>query len=475
MLGIGTKRFVKKLKMKINPIGRAILPKAPDLRKMIGPSFVLLGMGLGSGELIMWPYLAANFGLGIIWAAVIGITFQFFINMEIERYTLINGESVFVGLARKFKTVSPIWFILSTVIPWMWPGIILSSATVLVNVLGFGSPTWIAILMLILVGIILSLGQVVYKTQEKLQKYLIMIGVPFIFLLTLYLAKGTDWQSLVTGLSGKGEGFWFIPAGLSLVTFLGAFAYSGAGGNLNLAQSFYIREKDYGMGKYGGKITSLLRKKTDDFPLEGKTFEINKKNLKIFKTWWEKINTEHLLVFWATGAFTILMLSLLAFATVYHQSGESEGINFLFMESGVIMQKTLPIVGMLFLLLVVMMLFSTQLSVLDATSRITAENLVILNKDKFKPNKLPKFYFVFLWTQIFLGILILLFGFQQPWQLVRISAFLNAVAMLVYTVALLWLNQNTLDKSLRPVWWRKLVLGLIILFFTGFTVLTLTN
>jgi hypothetical protein len=404
-----------------------------------------------------------------------GITFQFFINMEIERYTLVNGESVFVGWARKFGRLSPIWFILSTVIPWMWPGIILSSATVLVSVFGFGSPSWVAVIMLILVGLILSLGKVVYKTQEAFQKYLIFLSVPLVFLLALFLAKGSDWQSLTVGLVGKGDGFWLFPAGLSLMTFLGAFAYSGAGGNLNLAQSFYIREKDYGMGKYGGKITSLLRKKTNNFPLEGRTFEVNQKNLARFKDWWKKINTEHLMVFWATGALTIILLALLAFAMVYRQSGHLEGINFLFMEARVIGQKTLPLIGTLFLALVSVMLFSTQLSVMDATSRITSENLVILNKEKFKPNKLPIFYFIFLWTQIFLGILILFLGFQQPWQLVRISAFLNAVAMMVYTAALLWLNQKTLDKALRPVWWRKAILALIVLFFGGFSLLTLFN
>ena len=246
--------------MKIDKVGKDILPTPPKFSKMVGPSFIMLGMGLGSGELIMWPYMAANYGLGIIWAAVIGITFQFFINMEIERYTLINGESVFVGLARKLKIVSPIWFILSTIIPWMWPGIVLSSALVFSSIIGFDKPRLLAIFLLILVGIILSLGKVIYKTQERLQKYLIFIGVPFIFLLTIFFAKGTDWQSLANGLIGKGNGFNWIPGGLSLITFLGAFAYSGAGGNLNLAQSFYIREKEYAMGKYGGKITSLLKK-----------------------------------------------------------------------------------------------------------------------------------------------------------------------------------------------------------------------
>ena len=194
--------------MKIEPIGLGQLPKPPKFRKMVGPSFILLGMGLGSGELIMWPFLAANYGLGMVWAAVVGITFQFFINMEIERYTLVNGESVFVGLGRKLKWLSPIWFILSTIIPWMWPGIILSSATIFAGTFGVKNTNLIAVLMLVLIGLILSFGKVVYKTQEHFQKWLIFLGVPFILLLTIFLAKGNDWQSLALGLTGKGEGFW---------------------------------------------------------------------------------------------------------------------------------------------------------------------------------------------------------------------------------------------------------------------------
>jgi hypothetical protein len=461
--------------MKIEPIGVGQLPKPPKFKKMVGPSFILLGMGLGSGELIMWPYLAANYGLGIIWAAVIGITFQFFINMEIERYTLVNGESVFVGLGRKLKWLSPIWFILSTIIPWMWPGIILSSATIFAGTFGVKNTNLIAVLMLVLIGLILSFGKVVYKTQEHFQKWLIFLGVPFVLLLTIFLAKGSDWQSLAFGLSGKGEGFWWIPGGLSIMTFLGAFAYSGAGGNLNLAQSFYIREKDYGMGKYGGKITSLLRKKTTDFPLEGKTFLVNQENLKIFKSWWRKINLEHLLVFWLTGAVTIILLSLLSFATVYHQTDGVMGINFLFKEAETIGSLVFPFIGRLFLIIVSLMLFSTQMSVLDATSRITSENLVILNKNKFSPNNLPKFYFGFLWTQILLGIIIILIGSTEPWQLVELSAFLNAITMMIYTGVILWLNQTSLEKELRPSWWRKMILILIVLFFAGFSILTLVK
>ena len=104
-----------------------LIHPAPPLRKLIGPSFILLGLGLGSGEVILWPYLSSNWGLGIAWGALLGILFQFFINMEIERYALLRGESVFVGLGRRWKAV-PYWLIFSTLVGFGWPGIIASSA-----------------------------------------------------------------------------------------------------------------------------------------------------------------------------------------------------------------------------------------------------------------------------------------------------------------------------------------------------------
>src|SRR3989338_2456838 len=123
------------LLMSIQPLKTDILPPAPTVKKLIGPSFIILALGLGSCEVILWPYLSANYGLGIIWGALLGLTFQFFMNMEIERYALAHGESIFVGLARKFRLVS-FWFLLSTFIPWMWPGIIASSAKFLGTVIG---------------------------------------------------------------------------------------------------------------------------------------------------------------------------------------------------------------------------------------------------------------------------------------------------------------------------------------------------
>ncbi|MFA6274249.1 MAG: Nramp family divalent metal transporter, partial [Candidatus Paceibacterota bacterium] len=170
-----------------------LFPEPVKLRKLIGPSFVILALGLGSGEVILWPYLTANYGLGIAWGAILGITFQYFMNMEIERYALVKGESVFVGIYKLWKP-AVYWFIASTFLGWALPGIIAASAKVFASVIGVEDFKWIAIIFLLIIGLILSMGKTVYGMMERVTKIILSIGVPFIFLLAVYLATKTDWS-----------------------------------------------------------------------------------------------------------------------------------------------------------------------------------------------------------------------------------------------------------------------------------------
>lgn len=449
------------------------LPKALSLRNIIGPSFIILGLGLGSGEVILWPYLASQYGMGMIWGAVLGLTLQFFMNMEIERYALARGESIFVGFARKARWL-PLWFIFSTFVPWMWPGIVASSATLISHVFGISGVNYVAVGLLIFMGLILSLGPVLYKTVETLQKILITVGVPSIFIISIMLADSADWAATAKGLVGIGDGYWLFPAGLGLAfiatKFLSALAYAGAGGNLNLAQSFYVREKGFGMGKYAGRITSLFTGKKEDMSLEGHKFTTSAENVKQFKKWWRNVNVEHFLVFWLTGSITIILLSLLAFSTTYNAGGLTENIGFVINEANVIGQRLIPAAGIFFLIVVSFTLFGTQLTVFDATSRIIAENIILLASKHLKASMIPKFYYGVLWLFIAAGVLISLFSNAQPLQLLVIAAVLNAFAMFVHSGLTIWLNKTQLPKEIRPNTWRTCVMVFACLFYGVFSV-----
>ncbi|HBR80581.1 MAG: hypothetical protein UW63_C0058G0014 [Candidatus Uhrbacteria bacterium GW2011_GWF2_44_350] len=453
-------------------------PPPLPLKKLIGPSFVILALGLGSGEVILWPYLASNYGLGIAWGALLGITFQYFINMEIERYALVKGESVFVGIA-KFWKLAPLWFIISTFVGFGLPGIIAASAKVFASILGIENFVWVAIIFLILIGLILSAGKTVYGLMEKLTRTIILIGVPFIFLLAIFLSDSNDWSALAKGMIGQGEGYVFLPVGIALATFLGAFAYSGAGGNLNLTQSIYIKEKGYGMGKYAQKISGLFKHNEveQEIKLEGEKFEMNEEAKKNFFAWWKKISLEHLMVFWFIGALSIALLMLLSYATTFGLGDNTTGINFVINEGAAIGRILSPGIGAAFLFVVSIMLFQTQLGVMDSTSRIMAENAAItqMKRSGKKTVHLSKIYFSFLWAQIAFGIILFLLGATEPKTLIVIGACLNAAAMFVHIGLVSVLNRRALPKIFQPALWRKILLGLIFIFFGVFSVVVLVD
>ena len=255
------------------------------------------------------------------------------------------------------------------------------------------------------------------------------------------------------------------------------FAYSGAGGNLNLTQSIYIKEKGYGMGFYSQKIAGLFHnKKEQKIKLTGEKFDINnQENIINFKAWWKTINLEHLFVFWFIGSFSIILLMLLAYSTTFGLTGNAEGINFIINESQVIGKILTPFLGTLFLLVVSIMLFQTQLGIMDSTSRIMAENAAII-KLKNTPNKtinLSKIYYIFLWAQITFGIILFLFNFYEPKTLIVLGAVINAFAMFVHIALVSILNYKSLPKIFQPGIIRKIIITIIFLFFLIFSIIVL--
>jgi len=452
----------------LKPPKIASLPSPPPFIKILGPSFILLGLGLGSGEIVLWPYLVSNFGLGIIWGAVLGITFQFFINMEIERYALSRGESIFVGFARLNRFL-PLWFIFSTFIGFGWPGIIGASAKIIAAILGITRFDYLAIVFLVIIGAILTLGPILYKTVERFQKTVILIGVPSLLVMTLAIASKNDYLALGKGIIGIGGGYRFLPEGISLLTFLAAFAFSGAGGNLNLSQSYYIKEKGFGMGKYAGKIQSLLTGKSQEVELEGTAFEVNEESLVNFKKWWKLINIEHFIVFLVTGIISILLLGLLAFVTTFGSPGNAPSIDFIVNESQAIGKELFPWAATFFLLLTGVMLFATQFAVMDSTSRIISENIILTRPHKFSTRAIPKAYYLTLWAQILFGIAVLALGLKDPKDLITLAAVINAVAMFIHIGLTFALNIKNLPKVLAPSTVRRVLITGIFIFFGVFS------
>lgn len=449
------------------------LPAPPKFINVIGPSFILLGLALGSGELIMWPYLSAVWGLGLLWGGFLGITFQYVLNLEIMRYTLAWGESVFVGFKKLCRWL-PVWFIFSTFIPWSLPGFSSASSQIIARLFNLPHINILPIIFLTFVGLILSLGKTLHKTMEYLQKGIVVIGLPFIILLVFLITKRADWKEAANGLVANGGTWWFFPPGVALTAFLGAFAYSGAGGNLNFAQSYYIKENGFGMGKFAGKITSLFSPGEKKMEIEGRVFTHNEENLNLWKKWWRIVATEHFIIFWFLGLITIILLSVLAKSLVFGEAS-SAGIDFLYQQSSVLTSRVGQTFGIGFLVVAALMLFSTQIGVLESTSRIVSENVLLLFH---KPGKImnPSLaFYIVLWSQITLGVIVLLLGFDEPRFLLTLSAVLNAVAMMIAFPLIFFLNRKSLKVHYQASFITKSLLIAGFLFFVLFVGMTVKS
>ncbi|HEX8260318.1 MAG TPA: Nramp family divalent metal transporter [Rubrobacteraceae bacterium] len=150
------------------PVTNQDLPEALPLRKVLGPGLVANGTGLSPGELIIWPYITSQVGLVFLWAVVIGVLTKFFLNMEIERYTLATGETAITDFSRFWKPWG-IVFCLCVIISNAWPGVATSGATVLTFALGFGKSMMIAMVSLVALAAALTISPVVYRTLEKIE------------------------------------------------------------------------------------------------------------------------------------------------------------------------------------------------------------------------------------------------------------------------------------------------------------------
>ena len=225
-----------------DPVGNGNLPPMPyrdmpeplPLGKVLGPSVILAGLGVGSGEYIIWPYMATTVGLGFLWAAVLSVTVQYFLNMEIERYTLATGETAVAGFVRFWKPWG-VLFCLFTVVPNMWPGWGTSGVTIFSFLIGGGDVPLMTCGLLVAAGIALTVSPVVYQTLERAQFF--KVGLTLVFLaVAIVMAIGPSaWAELPAMVTqfGRLPDTNILP--VSLV--LSGLVFAGAGGVNNLAQS----------------------------------------------------------------------------------------------------------------------------------------------------------------------------------------------------------------------------------------------
>ena len=442
------------------------MPPALPLGKVLGPSVILAGLGVGSGEYILWPFMTSTVGLGFLWAAVLSVTVQYFLNMEIERYTLATGETAVAGFVRFWKPWG-VLFCLFTILPNMWPGWGTSGVTILTFLLGGGNVPLITIGVLVASGIALTASPVVYQTLEKAQFFKVGLTLVFLAIAIVAAIKPSVWAELPSVVTHIG---WFPDTSVIPVSLvLSGLVFAGAGGVNNLVQSNWIRDKGFGMGVYVPRIVSPITGEEVATPATGSMVRQDDENLRRFWRWWRVANTEQLVSFWFICIFSIVIFSMLAYSTVFGQSiSGSANLAFIEAEGQMLKRIVAPWFGTFFWVFGSLSMILVALGNIDYISRIVADVIKTVYCRESERWSESRLYFVVAWGTIAAGSAILLSGFNQPLILLVIAACLNGMVMFVYSILLIQLNRRGLPPAIRVRGVRLAMLYFATLFYGFF-------
>src|ERR687889_2650415 len=151
---------------KLPPMPIRKLPEAPGAAHIVGPAMILVALGVGLGETFLWPRLVIVFGPNIRWLFLVGVLVQTVVMLEMARYAMATGESIFFGAARVWQPLMWMFFAIAALV-YIWPGHISGGAEALEDITGI---SWQASATagLIIIGIMFTVVRYVYNFIEGL-------------------------------------------------------------------------------------------------------------------------------------------------------------------------------------------------------------------------------------------------------------------------------------------------------------------
>lgn len=462
------------------------LPPPPSLKfssimRIIGPSAIVLGVAIGSGEWLIGPANAVLYGPYILWIATASILLQTFLNLEIVRYTMYTGEPIFNGMLR-LRPGPRFWgplLVLLSILERAWPAWAFACATGVVaafigKIPGAAEAHLVmvtgVILALIIVGIV-SVGGVIERALEIAQWVMIFLIIGMLAVLNAIAVPLSTAAEVAKGFFT----FGYLPKGATIV-LLGALAgYAGAGGLNNTTISNYYRDKGIGMGAKVGAIPSLIAGKKITVSPVGKVPRLDSENLKRWKVW-RTIAWIDIVGIFTIGAFIGMYLPVALAVGLIPLGTELPAWGIAAYQGEYFSKLWGPIGWVIALLAGIWILFSTQLGSTDMITR-TLVDLIWQASEKVRKwarGEIKKLYytvlaFIIIWI-IFAFALNYIFGIV-PLAWILMVANISNVVLALTAAATIYINRKWLPKEIRMPIWIAVILGIGVVFWSMFAIL----
>lgn len=414
-----------------------------------------MGLSIGAGELVLWPWITAKFGAAMVWAAALGVFLQLFVNLEIGRFAIATGEAPYTGFARMWMGF--IWFLVGlAVLALFLPGWArISGAALKALIYGPDGPgadwMWTSLTFIAIAALLFG-PRVMYSAVERTITALVALMTLGLLFVAVQVGTLDGLREMGRGLLDVGHVEFdheFTP-----LRFFGALVYAGAGGAANLWYAFYLRDKGIGMGARIPALQNPLRGGREEVQgsRSGFLFPDTRENQRRFRSWFRFVVWDQVFFFWLLNSFTMFLFMFGALC-VLRPAGVVPAEGQILWDEALILADTLGVAGRyLFLVIGMIALFSTQLVIVDGGARTWAYILGSTTRvgDRFRQSRL---YAIF-------ALVIMGAGIFGTWFFERFAvsglgfvfnaALLGGLGMALYVPLLLYLNLRVLPASARP-------------------------
>jgi hypothetical protein len=454
------------------------LPEAPASLHILGPGVLLAAMGVGLGETYLWPRLVILFGPEIRWLFLIGVTLQVIVMLEMARWAMATGESIFFGAARLWRPIMWLFFV-AAILVYIWPGHIAIGAQAFESLTGI---SWyvFGVGALILIGITISFTKIVYPVVEAILTVavaIMLIGSSIIAALVGNL--GFVWAT-ITGLFAFGyfpqEAISGPQAAALFPLIVGAMAFAGPGGMQQMWYTLWLRDKRAGMGSYIPRIKGLTAiDEEETIPSRGFMFDTeDPENMRRWKGWRRWVHFDAWVLFWGITMLTTIIYTVLAQSAVQIDPGLRDhvlagdrgatinGMADAFAQAGG------ALIGSLFYVFLFIIAWKSSFGIFDAFSRGQADMAYYFIRplQRFGMSRL---YLAFLWFLVLFGVAMLFVtgGKEGPAAILDILSVLSTFLMGAYCLVLLGTNNLLLPKKIRPGIITSILLAFAALLYLG--------
>jgi len=439
---------------RIAPLKPADLPRrTQSFWQLAGPGAVLVGLSIGAGEIVLWPWITAKFGAGMVWAAALGVFLQLWLNCEIGRWTIVTGEAPYTGFARVWMGFIHILLFLTFALLFLPGWARVSGAALKALLFGPHGPgpdwAWTGLTFLLIAALLFG-PRVMYQAMERM-----VIGcVVFITVGLTFVAVQVGTLEYVADMAAGLVNFGHVELtdDFPFSRFFGAVVFAGAGGAGNLWYAFYLRDKNIGMGARMPRLENPLRGGSNVEEATGYVYPETEANQRAFKDWFRWVRQDQTVFFFGLNTFTMFLFMFGALCVLRpHGVVPEEGR--IIWDMSLILEASMGGTGRyLFLAIGMATLFSTQLVSVDGNARVWSY-IVRTTFPWGKGLDQAKLYVPF-------ALLFMVAGTVSTWFFERYAvtglgflfnaALLSGWTMAMYVPLMLYMNLRLLPVSARP-------------------------